>query len=56
MMDWKQVPSGRPSLSAALLSQFMASTFVSDGAGLGAVPMADPQAGQPPLLAMPQHA
>jgi Ca2+-binding RTX toxin-like protein len=45
-----------PSLSAALLSQFMASSFVSDGAGLGAVPTTDPQASQPNLLATPQHA
>lgn len=41
---------------AALLGQFMASSFVSDGEGHGAMPMADPQAGQPPMLAMPQHA
>jgi hypothetical protein len=34
----------------------MASSFVSDGEGHGALPMADPQAGQPPMLAMPQHA
>jgi Ca2+-binding RTX toxin-like protein len=45
-----------PSQSAALLSQFMASSFVSVGAGLGAVPVADPQASQPNLLATPQHA
>jgi Ca2+-binding RTX toxin-like protein len=44
-----------PSQSAALLSQFMASSFVSVGAGLGAVPVADPQASQPNLLATPQH-
>jgi hypothetical protein len=34
----------------------MASSFVADGEGHGAVPMADPQAGQSPLLATPQHA
>ena len=39
-----------------LLGQFMASSFVPAGEGLGATPMADPQAGQQPLLAMPQHA
>ena len=49
-------PDPTSSLSAALLSQFMASTFVSDGAGLGAVPTTDPQASQPNLLATPQHA
>ena len=49
-------PVNSPSLNAALLGQFMASSFVSDGEGHGAIPMADPQAGQPPLLAMPQHA
>ena len=42
--------------NAAILGQFMASTFVSTGDGLGATPMADPQAGQPPVLAIPQHA
>jgi Ca2+-binding RTX toxin-like protein len=42
--------------SAALLGQFMASSFVPAGPGLGAMPMADPQAGQQPVLAMPQHA
>ena len=45
-----------PGLSAALLGQFMASSFVSDGEGHGALPMAEPQAGQQPMLAMPQHA
>jgi hypothetical protein len=49
-------PSPLPGQSAALLGQFMASSFVSDGEGHGAMPMADPQAGQPPMLAMPQHA
>ena len=41
---------------AALLTQFMASTFVTAGEGQGATPLADPQAGQAPLLAVPQHA
>jgi Ca2+-binding RTX toxin-like protein len=39
--------------SAALLGQFMASTFVTDGGGQGATPVADPHANQPPLLAQP---
>jgi Ca2+-binding RTX toxin-like protein len=42
--------------SAALLGQFMASSFVPTGHGFGEVPLADPQQSQPPLLAMPQHA
>ena len=41
--------------AAALLTQFMASTFVIAGEGHGATPMADPQGGQAPLLAVPQH-
>jgi Ca2+-binding RTX toxin-like protein len=41
---------------AALLTQFMASTFVTAGEGHDATPLADPQAGQTPLLAVPQHA
>jgi Ca2+-binding RTX toxin-like protein len=45
------VPGG-----AALLTQFMASSFVTAGEGHGATPMADPQAGQAPLLAVSQHA
>jgi Ca2+-binding RTX toxin-like protein len=49
-------PPTSPGQSAALLGQFMASSFVSDGEGHGAMPLADPQAGQPPMLAMPQHA
>jgi hypothetical protein len=43
-------------MSAALLGQFMASSFVADGEGHGAMPMSDPHVNQPPLLAMPQHA
>ena len=42
--------------SAALLGQFMASSFVTAGEGHGEMPIADPQAGQQPVLAMPQHA
>jgi Ca2+-binding RTX toxin-like protein len=42
--------------SAALLGQFMASSFAPAGQGLGAMSMADPQAGQQPVLAMSQHA
>jgi Ca2+-binding RTX toxin-like protein len=49
-------PPATPGLGAALLGQFMASSFVSAGEGHGATPMTDPQAGQPPMLAMPQHA
>ena len=37
----------------ALLGQFMASSFVPAGEGLGAMPIADPQASQQPLLAQP---
>jgi len=42
--------------SAALLGQFMASSFAPAGQGLGMTPIADPQAGQQPVLAMSQHA
>jgi hypothetical protein len=49
-------PPTTPGQSAALLGQFMASSFVSDGEGHGAPPLSDPQAGQPPMLAVPQHA
>jgi Ca2+-binding RTX toxin-like protein len=49
-------PPALPSMNAALLGQFMASSFVSDGEGHGAMPLADPQVNQPPLLTMPQHA
>ena len=41
---------------AAVLGQFMASSFVSAGDSLGATPIADPQAGHQPVLAIPQHA
>jgi Ca2+-binding RTX toxin-like protein len=37
-----------------LLGQFMASTFVAMGGGLGGIPMADPQSSQQPFLA-PAH-
>jgi Ca2+-binding RTX toxin-like protein len=42
--------------NAAVLGQFMASSFVSAGDSLGATPIADPQAGHQPVLAIPQHA
>ena len=42
--------------SAALLGQFMASTFVTAGDGHGGTPIADAQPDQPHLLAQPQHA
>jgi Ca2+-binding RTX toxin-like protein len=45
--------NGTPAASAALLGQFMASSFVSAGEGLGIVPIADPSAGQHPQLAQP---
>jgi Ca2+-binding RTX toxin-like protein len=41
---------------AALLANFMASTFVPAAGGHGATPIADPQSGQQPLLTVPQHA
>jgi Ca2+-binding RTX toxin-like protein len=42
-----------PAASAALLGQFMASSFVPAGGPQGAMPAADPAANQPPLLAQP---
>ena len=42
--------------SAALFGQFMASSFAPAGQGAGAMTIADPQAGQQPVLAMSQHA
>jgi Ca2+-binding RTX toxin-like protein len=42
--------------SAALLGQFMVSSFVAPGAGSAATPVADPQSNQQPLLTTPQHA
>jgi Ca2+-binding RTX toxin-like protein len=47
---------GSPAGSAALLGQFMASSFVSAGEGHGAVPIADPSASQHPQLAQPHAA
>ena len=47
---------GSPAASAALLGQFMASSFVSAGEGHGALPFADPSAGQQPQLAVPHAA
>ena len=46
----------RPAAGAALLGQFMASSFVSAGEGHGAVPIADPSASQQPQLALPHAA
>ena len=48
--------SGSPAASAALLSQFMASSFVPADDGHGATPLVDPQASQPPQLALPHAA
>jgi Ca2+-binding RTX toxin-like protein len=48
--------NGSPAAGAALLGQFMASTFVSAGEGHGAVPIAEPPSGQQPLLALPHAA
>jgi hypothetical protein len=47
---------GSPAAGAALLSQFMASSFVTAGDGHGATPIADPSASQQPQLAMPHAA
>jgi Ca2+-binding RTX toxin-like protein len=41
---------------AALLRQFMASSLVTAGVGLGDVPLADPSPGQQPLLTQPHAA
>jgi Ca2+-binding RTX toxin-like protein len=48
--------SGSQAGGAALLGQFMASSFVSAGEGHGAVPLADPSANQHPQLAQPHSA
>jgi Ca2+-binding RTX toxin-like protein len=45
-----------PAAGAALLRQAMASSFVTPGDGHGAVPFADPSAGQQPQLALPHAA
>jgi len=42
--------------AAALLGQFMASSFVSGAAGHGVAPVADPSVSQPPQLAQPHAA
>ena len=42
-----------PAGGAALLGQFMASSFVTAGDGHGAMPLADPSPNQQPLLAQP---
>jgi len=42
--------------AAALLGQFMASSFATAGDGHGATPVADQPPTHPPLLAPPQHA
>ena len=49
-------PPTLPGRSAALLGQFMASSFVTAGDGVGAMPIADPSPGQQPLLAQPHAA
>jgi Ca2+-binding RTX toxin-like protein len=45
-----------PAASAAVLGQFMASSFVGAGEAQGTMAMADPHAAQPPMLTLPQHA
>jgi Ca2+-binding RTX toxin-like protein len=50
------VTAGSPAVGAALLGQFMASSFVSPGEGHGAVPIADPSASQQPQLGLPHAA
>ncbi|MGC2316996.1 MAG: calcium-binding protein [Bradyrhizobium sp.] len=42
-----------PASRAALLGQFMASSFVTAGDGHGAMPIADPSSAQPPMLTQP---
>ena len=42
-----------PAARAALLGQFMASSFASAGEGQGAMPIADPSSTQPPMLTLP---
>jgi Ca2+-binding RTX toxin-like protein len=48
--------NGSPASAAAVLGQFMASSFVSAGEGHGVVPIADPSVGQQPQLAQPHAA
>ena len=50
------VSDASPAASAALLGQFMASSLVTTGVGLGGVPLADPSVGQQPLLTQPHAA
>ena len=45
-----------PAAGAALLGQFMASSFVSAAEGHGALPVADPSVSQEPQLALPHAA
>jgi Ca2+-binding RTX toxin-like protein len=45
-----------PAAGAALLGQFMASSFVSAAEGHGALPVADPSVSQQPQLALPHAA
>jgi Ca2+-binding RTX toxin-like protein len=52
-VTFQSAVSGPPAGSPALLSQFMASTFVTAGDGHGAAPIADPQSSQQPLLTQP---
>jgi Ca2+-binding RTX toxin-like protein len=47
------VNDGSSAASAALLGQFMASSFVSAGVGHGPAPIGDPSTGQQPQLAQP---
>jgi Ca2+-binding RTX toxin-like protein len=47
---------GAPAAAAALLGQFMASSFVPAGEGFGAMPVADQSSGQHPQLALPHAA
>ena len=49
----QSVIANPPAASAALLGQFMASSFAPAGSGQGGTPIADPAANQPPLLAQP---
>jgi hypothetical protein len=44
---------GSHAASLALLSQFMASSFVTAGDGHGGTPIADPPSSQQPLLTQP---
>jgi hypothetical protein len=48
--------SGAAGRRLALLSQFMASSFVTAGASNAVTPVADPQTNQQPVLTTPQHA